>query len=47
MAIQIKQPTVDSLQALQVGLTKIRTHPQFEPLARMLQQVHEDRKSVV
>ena len=41
MAIQIKQPTVDSLQALQAGLTKIRTHPQFEPLARMLQQVHD------
>ena len=41
MAIQIKPPTVDSLQALQVGLTKIRTHPQFEPLARMLQQVHD------
>src|SRR5215216_4733997 len=41
MAIQIKQPTSDSLQALQVGLAKIRTHPQFEPLARMLQQVHD------
>jgi hypothetical protein len=41
MAIQIKPPTVDSLQALQVGLTKIRTHPQFEPLARLLQQVHD------
>lgn len=41
MAIQITPPTNESLQALQIGLAKIRTHPQFEPLVRMLQQVHD------
>jgi hypothetical protein len=41
MAIQVTQPNNDSLQALRTGFEKIRKHPQFEPLARMLQQVHD------